>query len=61
MKDFLFKQHQEKRDREAAEKALNDEQAVMWKEDKKNYEVEEKRLQDKIKNINMENAQFLKD
>jgi hypothetical protein len=60
MKDFLFKQHNEKKMREQAEKALNDEQAVMWKEDKKNYEVEERRLQDKIKVINMENADFLK-
>ena len=31
----------EKRQREAAEKALNDEQAVIWKKDKENYELEE--------------------
>ena len=60
MKDFLFRQHEEKKRREAAEKALNDEQAVMWREDKVNYEEEERRLQEKIKNINLENASFLK-
>jgi len=45
----------EKRQREAAEKALNDEQAQIWKKDKDNYELEEKRLQSKIKDINREN------
>jgi hypothetical protein len=45
MKDFLFRQHEDKKKREAAEKALNDEQAVMWREDKVNYEEEERRLQ----------------
>lgn len=34
--------------REAAEKALNDEQAEIWRKDKENYELEEKRLQGKI-------------
>jgi len=60
MKEFLFRQHEDKKRREAAEKALNDEQAVMWREDKVNYEEEERRLQEKIKNINLENASFLK-
>lgn len=45
----------EKRQREAAEKALNDEQAVIWKKDKENYELEEQRLQNKIKAINRDN------
>ena len=49
----------EKRQREAAEKALNDEQAVIWKKDKENYELEEKRLQDKINAINKDNQSFL--
>ena len=31
----------EKQRREAAEKALNDEQAVIWRTDKENYELEE--------------------
>ena len=45
--------------REAAEKALNDEQAVIWRKDKENYELEEGRLQSKIKAINKDNQSFL--
>ena len=45
--------------REAAEKALNDEQAVIWAKDKENYELEEGRLQSKIKAINKDNQSFL--
>lgn len=41
------------------EKNLNDEQASMWARDKENYEQEEKRLANKIKNINHDNADFL--
>ena len=44
MRNLLGQQMDEKRAREAAEKALNDEQAVIWKKDKENYELEEKRL-----------------
>lgn len=49
----------EKKDREQQEKSLNDQQAVMWKKDKELFEAEEKRLQDKIKGINSQNADFL--
>ena len=55
MRSLLSKQMDEKRQREAAEKALNDEQAQIWRKDKENYELEEKRLQSKIKDINREN------
>ena len=55
----LSQQMNEKRMREAAEKALNDEQAVIWKKDKENYELEERRLQDKINAINKDNQSFL--
>lgn len=41
-------------------KAHNDEQAVLWAKDKQNYENEENRLAQKIKQINVENASFLK-
>lgn len=41
------------------EKALNDEQAVIWKTDKENYELEEQRLQKKIAGINKQNQTFL--
>jgi len=60
MRDFLARQMNEKKMRERIEKELNDEQAFMWARDKENYEQEEKRLADKIKNINHDNADFLK-
>ena len=60
MRDFLNKQMEEKRHREDMEKALNNEQAVMWKQDLKNYTEEERRLMDKINNINKDNSEFLK-
>ena len=41
--------------REQSEKALNDEQAVIWHTDKQNYELEEQRLCRKIQDINKEN------
>lgn len=44
MRKLLAQQMDEKRAREAAEKALNDEQAVIWAKDKENYELEEGRL-----------------
>jgi hypothetical protein len=60
MRDFLGKQMDEKKHRENLEKALNDEQAVMWKHDQRNYTEEERRLNEKINKINKENADFLK-
>ena len=51
---------QEKRDREAAEKAHSDEQANIWRRDKANYEEEERRLKNKIAQINAANCEFLK-
>lgn len=51
---------EEKKSRENQEKALNDEQAVMWKRDYQNYSEEERRLQEKINKINKDNADFLK-
>ena len=59
MRGFLARQVEEKKHRERMERALNDEQAVMWKQDLENYEAEENRLNDKIKRINKENADFL--
>jgi hypothetical protein len=60
MRDLLNKQMQEKKEREAAEKAHNDEQAMIWRRDKENYEEEERRLKNKIAAINAENCEFLK-
>ena len=59
MRKLLARQMAEKQRREALEKALNDEQAVIWKTDKDNYELEEQRLASKIANINRENQSFL--
>lgn len=59
MKVYLNSQMEQKQQRERAEKVLNDQQAQMWKKDREIYEQEEKRLQDKIKGINNENASFL--
>ncbi len=59
MRQLLEKQMKEKKNREMAMKANNDEQAVLWARDKQNYESEEQRLAAKIKSINEENAQFL--
>lgn len=60
MRALLARQMAEKHHREKAEKALNDEQATIWRTDKDNYELEEQRLAKKINNINRENQQFLK-
>lgn len=59
MRQLLERQMAEKRSRENAMKANNDEQAVLWARDKQNYENEEQRLAAKIKTINEENALFL--
>jgi hypothetical protein len=60
MRDYLAKQMEEKRRRELSEKALNDEQAVMWQHDFKNYSEEERRLHDKVSKINRDNQEFLR-
>jgi len=60
MRDYLAKQMDEKRRREVTEKSLNDEQAVMWQHDFKNYSEEERRLHDKVNKINRDNQEFLR-
>ena len=60
MRALLAQQMREKQARERAEKALNDEQATIWKTDKENYELEEKRLAEKIQGINKDNQDFLR-
>lgn len=59
MRLLLARQMEEKAQREAALKANYDEQANIWARDKNNYEEEERRLANKIKGINAENAAFL--
>ena len=59
MRALLAKQMDEKERREQRMKGNIDEQAVIWARDKENYEFEEKRLAEKIKKINEENAAFL--
>ena len=59
MREFLAKQVEDKKRKEKIEKELNDEQANMWEIDRKNQEAEEERINNKIKSINKENAEFL--
>jgi len=59
MRKLLGQQCEEKRYREAGDKADNDQQAEIWRKDKENYELEEQRLQKKIKSINLDNQDFL--
>ena len=59
MRLLLSRQIREKQNREQNTKAHLDQQADIWARDKSNYENEEKRLNDKIKKINCENAEFL--
>lgn len=59
MREFLSKQVEEKKKKENIEKELNDEQALMWRRDRENYEKEETRINNKIKSINQQNADFL--
>ena len=49
----------EKRQREQDEKDNIDVQARMWDQDKKNYDEEERRLKERIKSINKDNASYL--
>lgn len=49
MREELFKQVEEKKMRERMEKEHNDEQARMWAIDWKNYEEQERKLNDKIR------------
>lgn len=59
MRKLLAQQMEEKRAREAGEKADNNQQAEIWRKDKDNYELEEARLKNKIKQINLDNQSFL--
>ena len=49
----------EKRQREQDEKDNINVQAKMWDQDKKNYDEEERRLKERIKSINKDNASYL--
>ena len=60
MRSFLASQVQEKKAREQHEKRVLDEQAVIWKKDWENHERQEAKLGQKIRNLNRENADFLR-
>lgn len=55
MRMFLAQQMEEKRKRENDEKYNIDIQAKMWHTDKTNWEEEDKRLKQRIKQINRDN------
>lgn len=59
LRNFLAQQVAEKKAREANDKENINQQAKMWNLDKANWEVEEKRLKEKIDKINSDNQQFL--
>ena len=56
----LVKQEQEKRDKAREAKLHFNEQAEMWKKENDLWEIEEKRLKEKIKQINKDTESFLK-
>jgi hypothetical protein len=49
----------EKQNREKNDKENINQQAEMWNLDKQNWDVEEKRLKEKINKINSDNQNFL--
>ena len=59
MRAFLAEQVKEKAARERADKENISQQAKMWNLDKQNWELEEKRLKEKMNKIQMDNAAFL--
>lgn len=60
MKATLAKQEEEKKKRQMDDKAHFNEQAVMWKKERDLWKEEDDRLQKKIKDINRETQNFLK-
>ena len=59
MRAFLADQVRDKQNREKADKENINQQAQMWSLDKQNWELEEKRLKERINKIQMDNAAFL--
>lgn len=59
LREYLNRQVEEKKQREDKEKQNINNQAKMWEVDRRNHEEEEKRLKDKINQINKQNADFL--
>ena len=59
MRKFLEQQCLEKKERERNDKENINQQAEMWNLDKQNYDMEEKRLRERINKINHDNQQFL--
>jgi len=60
MRLYLDEQIEERRQKGDREKMINTEQAEMWRQDVKNFTEGEKKLNEKLKVINKDNAEFLK-
>ena len=60
MKATLAKQEEEKKKRQLDDKDHFNEQAVMWKKERDLWQEEDDRIQKKIKDINRETQNFLK-
>lgn len=56
----LTQQQEDKLKREADRRSNINEQATMWRKERELWKEEDKRIQDKIKQINRENQEFLK-
>lgn len=56
---MLDKQQEEKKRKEKEMKDDMNQQAEMWQKERDMWDVEEKRLQEKIKKINLDTQQFL--
>jgi hypothetical protein len=59
MRSYLASQVAEKKAREQNDKENINQQAEMWSLDKQNWDLEEKRLKERINKINADNAAFL--
>jgi len=60
MRRYLDEQIEERKQKGDQEKMINTEQAEMWRQDVKNFTEEEKKLFERLKGINKDNAEFLK-
>ena len=59
MRDFLAQQIKDKNQREKEDRDNINQQAKMWELDKQNWDDEERRLKNRINDINRSNQEYL--
>lgn len=59
MRDFLAQQIKDKNQREQEDRDNINQQAKMWELDKQNWDDEERRLKNRINDINRSNQEYL--